>query len=93
MKFMKIALVIAVALCLVGSVYAETQSVKVSGDLTVRGIFRDHYDYLSRAGNQEPDPSYYTDRTGNTRTTQQWIMSVAEIVIFRTSDPLYARLS
>jgi len=82
MKFMKIACVIAVALCLAGSVYAETQSVKVSGDLTVRGIFRDHYNYLSSAGNQEPGGSATsTTRTGNTRTNQEWIMSVPEIQV------------
>jgi len=76
MKFMKVALVIAVALCLAGTVYAETQSVKVSGDLTMRGIARDHYNYLSSAGNQEP-----AGQTGNNRTDQGWIMSVAEIQI------------
>ena len=75
MKFMKVALVIAVALCLAGSVYAETQSVKVSGDLTMRGIYRDHYDYLSSAGNKEGM------NIGNSRTNQQWIMSVAEIQV------------
>ena len=74
MKFMKIACVIAVALCLAGSVYAETQSVKVSGDLTVRGIARDHYDYLDRAGSIE-------DGANNTRTNQAWMMSVAEIQV------------
>ncbi len=45
MKFVKFALVVAMALCLTASVYAETQSVKVSGDLAVRGIFRGDYDY------------------------------------------------
>ena len=78
MKFMKIACVIAVALCLAGSVYAETQSVKVSGDLTVRGIFRDHYDYLNTAGNLE---DFTRGGAQNTRTNQEWIMSVAEIQV------------
>lgn len=45
MKFLKVAMVLAVALCLTASVYAETQSVKVSGDLTVRGIGRNAYDF------------------------------------------------
>ncbi len=49
MKFVKFALVIAMALCLTASVYAETQSVKVSGDLTVRGIWRGSYDYRGGA--------------------------------------------
>ncbi len=47
MKFLRAALVVAMALCLTASVYAETQSVKVSGDLTVRGIARSNYDYRS----------------------------------------------
>jgi len=75
MKFMKVALVIAVALCLAGTVYAETQSVKVSGDLTVRGIARDNYNYVNRAGNHE------SPATGNNRTNQEWMMSVAEIQV------------
>jgi len=41
MKFLRALCVLAVALCVAGSVYAETQSVKVSGDLTMRGIVRD----------------------------------------------------
>ena len=45
MKFLRTALVLAMALCLTASVYAETQSVKVSGDLTVRGVWRNAYDY------------------------------------------------
>jgi len=86
MKFMKIACVIAVALCLAGSVYAETQSVKVSGDLTMRGIGRDNYDYLNRAGNHEGNSfnvvaAGTNGYTGNNRTSQSWIMSVAEIQV------------
>ena len=34
MKFLKVAMVLAIAFCLTASVYAETTSVKVSGDLT-----------------------------------------------------------
>ncbi|MFH1190039.1 MAG: alginate export family protein [Candidatus Omnitrophota bacterium] len=45
MKFVKFALVLAIALSLTASVYAETQSVKVSGDLTVRGLWRNDYEY------------------------------------------------
>ncbi|MCM8760786.1 MAG: hypothetical protein NC933_01415 [Candidatus Omnitrophica bacterium] len=44
MRFLKVAFVMAIALCLTASVYAETQSVKVSGDLTIRGLMRDNYD-------------------------------------------------
>jgi hypothetical protein len=63
MKFFRIAMVLAIALCLAGSVYAETQSVKVSGDLTVRGIWRGDYDY--RSATPASDPA----RTGMTRDT------------------------
>ena len=79
MKFLKIACVLAVALCLAGSVYAETQSVKVSGDLTMRGIYRNQYDYLSKGGNAEPSPAGV--RTGNTQVDQSWFMSTAEVEI------------
>jgi len=44
MKFLRVAFVLAIALCLTASVYAETQSVKVSGDLTIRGLARSGYD-------------------------------------------------
>lgn len=77
MKFMKVMLVIAVALCLAGTVYAETQSVKVSGDLTMRGIYRDQYNYLGSADYNGPG----ANRTGDNRSNQEWIMSVAEIQI------------
>jgi hypothetical protein len=77
MRFLKVAFVLAVALCLAGSVYAETQSVKVSGDLAVRGIFRDQYNYLGHGGNAEPAAA----RTGNTQTNQYWFMSTAEIEV------------
>lgn len=76
MRFLKVLCVLAIALCLTASVYAETQSVKVSGDLTMRGLFRNQYDYLSRAGNTEPNP-----RTGNTATDQSWFMTNAEVEI------------
>lgn len=74
MKFLKVLCVLALALCVTASVYAETQSVKVSGDLTMRGIFRDQYDYLSSPA--EPNP-----RTGIDCAKQSWFMSVAEIQI------------
>lgn len=62
MKFVKLAVVLAMALCLTASVYAETQSVKVSGDLTVRGIGRSNYDY--RGSVPAPEGSAADPRTG-----------------------------
>jgi hypothetical protein len=76
MKFLKVAFVLAVALCLAGSVYAETQSVKVSGDLTMRGIYRDQYNMVSKGWNPEPNP-----RTGDTQQDQAWFMSTAAVQI------------
>jgi hypothetical protein len=79
MKFLKVACVLAIALCLAGSVYAETQSVKVSGDLTMRGIFRNQYDYLSRSGNAEHRTQGATGV--DTETEQSWFMTAAEVEI------------
>ena len=59
MKFLRVLCVLALALCVTASVYAETQSVKVSGDLTMRGIARDNYDF--RGG--------YNETNGNANTT------------------------
>jgi len=43
------ALVLAVAVA--GAAYAEVQSVKVSGDITLRGIVRSNYDMKTEVGN------------------------------------------
>jgi len=44
MKVLRTICVLAIALCLATSVYAGTQSVKISGDLSVRSITRGNYD-------------------------------------------------
>ncbi len=44
MKLIRTICVLGLALCLATSVYAGTQSVKISGDVAVRGIFRSDYD-------------------------------------------------
>ena len=44
MKLLRTICVLAVALCFVTSAYAGTQSVKISGDLTMRSLFRGNYD-------------------------------------------------
>jgi len=76
MKFLKVLCVLALVLFFAGAAYAETQSVKVSGDLTIRGLFRDRYDYLPKA--QEIEPQI---RTGVQSTTQDWFMSTTEIQV------------
>src|SRR3989338_2312867 len=77
MKFMKKLCVLAIVLCFAAStVYAETQSVKVSGDLTVRSIYRDNYDY--RGSISEPDVT----RTGvGSAGNQAWFMSNTEVEV------------
>ena len=44
MKLIRTICVLGLALCLATGVYAGTQSVKISGDVVVRGIFRSDYD-------------------------------------------------
>jgi len=89
MKFVKLALVVAMALCLTATVYAETQSVKVSGDLTVRGFMRGNYEY--RGVTPESGPNTRTGFTADTTNiagaatvpgaNQSWWMSSTEVQI------------
>ena len=76
MKFLKVLSVLALALCMTASVYAETQSVKVSGDLVTRGIFRSDYGYEGA-----PNEGTGVTRTGISGPDQSWLMSVAEVEI------------
>src|SRR3989338_4303083 len=75
MKLFRVLCVLALATCLTAVAYAETQSVKVSGDLTIRGLLRDDYNFRGSAN--EPDVA----RTGITSNTQTWFMSAAEVEI------------
>jgi len=74
MKFLRVLCVLAIALCLTASVYAETQSVKVSGDLTMRGIFRNAYDY-------QGSPNEGAILGNIDGSEQSWFMSVAEVEV------------
>ena len=75
MKFFRVLCVLAIALCLTASVYAETQSVKVSGDLTMRGIYRNAYDYQGA-------PNEGTGTLGNIDSADQsFFMTTAEIEV------------
>jgi hypothetical protein len=78
MKFLRVLCVLAIALCVAGSVYAETQSVKVSGDLTMRAIYRNQYDYQG-SPNEAADGAGV--RTGVTDSEQSWLMTVAAVEI------------
>ena len=44
MKFLKVMCVIAIAFAFTATAFAETQSVKISGDISVRGFARSDYD-------------------------------------------------
>jgi len=87
MKFLRVVCVLAMALCLTASVYAETQSVKVSGDLTIRGIWRDSYDYRGSTPERNPSAPAVQPRTGMTADTgvpgtpQSFWMSTTEVQI------------
>lgn len=93
MKFVKFALVVAMALCLTASVYAETQSVKVSGDLTVRGLMRGNYEYRGSVpgalvnGLPQTRTGFNVDSTNMAGAAvvpgvnQSWWMSTTEVQI------------
>ncbi len=76
MKFFRILCVLALALCVTASVYAETQSVKVSGDLTMRGIFRNDYSLINYASEGTTGT-----RTGIDSADQSWAMTVAAVQV------------
>ena len=77
MKFLRVLCVLALALMITASVYAETQSVKVSGDLTMRGIWRDSYD-LQSSPNESEGGSTKSELDSN---HQSWFMTVAAVQI------------
>jgi len=78
MKLFKILCVLALALCITGSVYAETQSVKVSGDLTMRGIYRDNYTLVN-----DVNENFFANGglPGVDGTNQSFAMTVAEVEV------------
>lgn len=54
MKFLKVLCVMALVFAVSATAYAETQSVKVSGDLTMRAFARDDYDLCVKGHNNDP---------------------------------------
>ncbi|MFA5142950.1 MAG: alginate export family protein [Candidatus Omnitrophota bacterium] len=78
MRFLKVACVLAIALCVTGSVYAETQSVKVSGDLTMRGIYRNDYALISQ---EDENINTNASVTKVDSTNQSWAMTVAAVQV------------
>ncbi len=75
MRFLRVLCVLAMVASLTAAAYAATQSVKVSGDLAVRGILRNNYDY--QGSPTEPDVT----RTGLSSAQQNWLMSTAEVQV------------
>lgn len=72
MKLMRTVCVLGLALCLATSVYAGTQSVKISGDVALRGILRSDYDL--DANNAE------TSSTGS-NNWENYLMTNAEVQV------------
>lgn len=79
MRLLKGLCVLVLAIGLTGLVYAETQSVKISGDLTIRSIFRGDYD-LNR-NHAEPTGEVGSPRTGNQDDWDTYFMTTTELQI------------
>ncbi len=86
MKLLRTLCVIGIALCLATSVYAGTQSVKISGDITIRGFARDDFDLDT--GHAEPATPTSTATAGvngnpqpGTNDWQTWFMTTTEVQI------------
>jgi len=75
MRFVKIMLVLALVFAVSAIAYAETQSVKISGDLTMRTFARNNYDL----DNADPTNPVSTDRESTDWATH--LMSTAEVQI------------
>ena len=76
MRFVRVLCALALVALFTASAYAETQSVKVSGDLTMRGILHDQYNY--RGSIDEPNVT----RTGvGSSADETWITSNTGIQI------------
>ncbi|MDD3088479.1 MAG: alginate export family protein [Candidatus Omnitrophica bacterium] len=78
MKFLRVLCVLAMVFAFTASAYAETQSVKVSGDITMRGFARDNFD-LSKNDLDAADVA-----GGSSSQTSNWAtfaQSTAEIQV------------
>ncbi len=82
MKLFRTICVLGIALCLAASAYAGTQSVKISGDLTIRSFARDDYDLNhNHAEGTNIGVTSTLDPTTDTSDWQTYLMSQAEIQI------------
>jgi len=90
MKFLRVLCVVALVAFFAVSAYAETQNVKVSGDLAIRGFWRDGYQNVNSFASQNEQGLAYVapanggaadDRVGIDRPNSQWFMSTTELQI------------
>ncbi len=79
MKFVGIVAVFALILVFALPAYAETQSVKISGDLTIHAIARDNFDLDSQRGTGQDYPTGVQAPTG--MSDEQFIISIADVQI------------
>lgn len=80
MRILKVLCVLALAFSVTGLVYAETQSVKISGDLTVRSFMRNNYDLAHNHAENAAD-GVGDARSGNQDDWQTYFMSTTEVQI------------
>jgi hypothetical protein len=76
MKFLKVLCVLALVFAVSAVAYAETQSVKVSGDIALRAFARGDYDL--RSGDPEPDGVILATESNDWAT---YLLSTAEVQI------------
>ncbi len=89
MKFLRVFCVIALVAFFAVSAYAETQNVKVSGDLTIRSLFRNNYDFPNGQDDEATNAADVgmgaaavpSNRKGIDRNNQNWFMSTTELQV------------
>ncbi len=91
MKFLRVLSVVALVALIATGAYAETQNVKVSGDLAIRGFWRDNYGAGNSFASQNEQSAAYLypngaavpadERIGIDRPNSQWFMSTTELQI------------
>jgi len=84
MKLLRTICVLGLALCIASGAYAATQSIKLSGDIAIRGFARDNYDlnknHAEPAIPEQPTlAERHADPLHGTDDWQTWFMSTAEI--------------
>ena len=85
MKFLRVLSVVALVALVATGAYAETQNVKVSGDIAIRGFARDNYGMNAPAFTGTPNENITTapgvTMSDISRPNQGWFMSTTEVQI------------